>query len=839
MPSHASIVHVPFGAHREQLRSMLVAVLGDEHAADDVLQDAWIRGRGRHPLDPRACRAWAATLVRRLALNEKRAASRRRDREAQAARAEALPSTAEIAERFETQQQILSVFEGLPDPQRSLLRDRYFGGLLPSEIALRDGLSVHTVKDRLRRARAILRRELESAGLGPHGARMSAFGPLAFLVSHVRSAPPIAALTKALGGLITMKATVLLALVLLAAVALWRQGASPIDNAAPQDGARLEGQRSERIGTIDGKVTGKGELTAPDTSGAARDVQPVPNTAAVEPMWLIEGRVQELRHGDAATDLPLPIFDIELLVYAGYAAEGDPIERGRVSTQPDGSFECSIGARVETVTLAVKPVPVPGVSIRSVSPRLAIAGNGPPGPIIIRFKRYDSRIEGVVRSESSGAAVAGATVRFNDITTLTDASGGYRLQVPSEGYGSLIVSADGYRRGGISPGGRVPGGLLSIDIALEDELGPAGEVFGYVRDDEGAFVVGATVRSSSAPAREFVTTDATGRYALKGVQLYEDVYVEVTARADEFAEAKQDLRLTAGEPPRENGTQLDFVLVRGTRIEGVVTDAGGGVIRGARLWLGDMPKLSANRTTYSDDEGRYSFDHVRPGKILLGAHRAGFSEVVETLLVGPSSDEALLHTVVLSRGATVTGVVRDLSGEPVVGATVTGRALVQVQGAATGHSQTAEGGRFQLQGLPTGDLLIEVKGTGLAGAREEVQAGTPDVELVVPRAARLFGRVIDAQTRKPITSFKVRVPFPEEGDERPWFMTMEASWVWGGREFGDPDGRWSTGELDPIRPGSWTAVEIEAVGYEVLRIEPFEVPARGAETEIECRLVRN
>src|SRR5687768_15116870 len=94
--------------HQERIRALARALLRDEHAAEDVVQDTWLRALQRRPRDLRSGGAWLAKVARRLAFNRLRGDARRGARERHVARHEALvPSSAEIAARVELQRVLL------------------------------------------------------------------------------------------------------------------------------------------------------------------------------------------------------------------------------------------------------------------------------------------------------------------------------------------------------------------------------------------------------------------------------------------------------------------------------------------------------------------------------------------------------------------------------------------------------------------------------------------------------------------------------------------------------------------------------------------------------------
>jgi RNA polymerase sigma-70 factor (ECF subfamily) len=144
-----------------RLVGQMVAVVGDVHEAEDVVQEAfaraslhWSRVRGYH-----APEAW----VRRVALNYalsglRRAGYRRRAVERLARPAEAVPAaTAEVVD-------MVAALRRLPMRQREVLVLHYLVELPVEEIGRQLRLPVGTVKSRLARGRTALARVLGADG---------------------------------------------------------------------------------------------------------------------------------------------------------------------------------------------------------------------------------------------------------------------------------------------------------------------------------------------------------------------------------------------------------------------------------------------------------------------------------------------------------------------------------------------------------------------------------------------------------------------------------------------------------------------------------------------------
>src|SRR5580692_2036500 len=68
-----------FEAHRTHLRSIAYRMLGEMAAAEDVVQEAWLRWRRADGEDIRDPRAWLSAATVRLSLDALRAARARRE----------------------------------------------------------------------------------------------------------------------------------------------------------------------------------------------------------------------------------------------------------------------------------------------------------------------------------------------------------------------------------------------------------------------------------------------------------------------------------------------------------------------------------------------------------------------------------------------------------------------------------------------------------------------------------------------------------------------------------------------------------------------------------------
>lgn len=147
--------------HGASLRSLALALLGDEAEAEDAVQETWARALTQPPSRPGPLGGWLHEVLRSIAAKVKRSRVRRLRRERRAARAESEPGSAAILERREILHSIVDAVHGLGQPYREVIWLRYFEGLKPAEIARRQKVPLATVKSRLQRGLQQLRTSLD------------------------------------------------------------------------------------------------------------------------------------------------------------------------------------------------------------------------------------------------------------------------------------------------------------------------------------------------------------------------------------------------------------------------------------------------------------------------------------------------------------------------------------------------------------------------------------------------------------------------------------------------------------------------------------------------------
>jgi len=119
--------------HAAALRRLAASLLRDEHEADDLVQETWVRARGS---DAALSAGWFRTVIRNLARDRMRERGRRQRTEKDVARGERMPSEDQVAERLEVARRVAEEVARLAEPYRTTIHLRYFEDLSPKEISL-------------------------------------------------------------------------------------------------------------------------------------------------------------------------------------------------------------------------------------------------------------------------------------------------------------------------------------------------------------------------------------------------------------------------------------------------------------------------------------------------------------------------------------------------------------------------------------------------------------------------------------------------------------------------------------------------------------------------------
>lgn len=229
--------------HLPRVRALARELLGDEHRADDLAQEVWLRA-SESEVPVRSLTAWLNGIARNVAYKMQRGERRRRAREQASARPELHDSDPEsVALALEAHARLAAAIHRLPISLRWVIYLEYFELLDTASIARRTGVPASTVRSRRSRALERLREDL---GRTDHddrvwsGLALLAVRPDRVLVSGASAASAASASAAAtiLGGVIvSMKSVLSIVAIGLVVLAAWWWQQDPIGSSPPEEGA--------------------------------------------------------------------------------------------------------------------------------------------------------------------------------------------------------------------------------------------------------------------------------------------------------------------------------------------------------------------------------------------------------------------------------------------------------------------------------------------------------------------------------------------------------------------------------------------------------------------------
>jgi len=404
--------------------------------------------------------------------------------------------------------------------------------------------------------------------------------------------------------------------------------------------------------------------------------------------------------------------------------------------------------QMHRVRLAAEPSPpVVAASV------LRTADAGRPGRIL-EFLAVD-------KPANQPLADVGLRVRVGESLrhTRTDENGRARIALPAEDPKVFYIRA--VKKGYVGVWrwwrGRYPAEPIPTRYTMGFE--PGIEIGGTVTDQQGRGIPGVRVhtwaggrpgdssRDQAFTAEHIVLTDAQGRWTRDsmppdmravGVRLSHRDYIGVSGA----------LRPSLAKLRNKSAV---MVMKSGLSIEGTVTDAQGNPITAARVIQGTLGGSNIFEVQ-TDARGKFRFANARRGRGLLVVTATGYAPEMTEVLVKPEMEPVRFQ---LQPPRTLRGRVVDQQGNPVEGVYLNvtrwrGRSLLRWQG------ETDSDGHFFWKEAPADQVTFSVRRLGFPrGVSKVMKAGEKEYEIILPRPLTIRGRVLDAETGRPIEGFQV------------------------------------------------------------------------------------
>ncbi|MFT5049885.1 MAG: RNA polymerase sigma-70 factor (ECF subfamily) [Chlamydiales bacterium] len=510
-PSRAVDLHELL-AHADWVGAVARRLVDGAALAEDVVQDTWVEALHRPPRARQNLRGWLARVAANRARQTGRAESRRRRRERDAARPEAQPSIADLAERAAVQRDVVGHVLALDEPFRSVVLLRFFEDLTPPQIAERLQVPLKTVHSRLQRAFERLRAKLDRE----HGDRATwclGLSPLLQGPAVARAVASVSSLATVGVLIVKTKLGIALAAALIGTGIWWT-----VDGGQDSLARGLQPQRAvsvaelDRPSPVDMASTERGaDREGPEGVDVPADPLPVKSTQEAAPaLALVRGRAVDMQGA--------PLVGVSIALVGR-------LEHSLALSGPGGAFELSIlmDEQREMKEWGLGPCLCVADDVW-VTVRKSCVGDADQGLEHIVVGARSTELDGRVQ-DMDGALIEGARVSLSsqgeaffgfpyplDLTSLiplrtrTDEQGSFRFdRFPRADGFHLYVSAPGF----VATGVVLDDAQWPLVIGL-DRVGETGEVFleGVVVDELGALVEDAQVCLGDSRA----TTGADGLF---------------------------------------------------------------------------------------------------------------------------------------------------------------------------------------------------------------------------------------------------------------------------------------------------------------------------------------
>ncbi|GAA4876753.1 hypothetical protein GCM10023310_65670 [Paenibacillus vulneris] len=357
-----------------------------------------------------------------------------------------------------------------------------------------------------------------------------------------------------------------------------------------------------------------------------------------------------------------------------------------------------------------------------------------------------STIQGTVFDETTGIPIPSATIEIRIMnsngaviaTAFTDPSGNYLISSLAPGTYRAIASALNYQ----SDSATVvigPNQIATLNLEL---LPDPGGIQGQITDsDTGAAIGGATVKVADSDALVTATafTDHTGNYNVDG--LAPGNYTVIATNTDYQTN-------TIGAIVFSNQTASAFLSLAPNpgSISGTLQPG----LSGASVQLYDTNNVFI-ATRITDQNGRFLFDSLAPGLYTAVAAAADYAASRTGAHVSSNENTDILIPM-LPDPATLTGIITDLSGNPLSKAVVT---VMDQNDTILATGLADANGAYMADSIPPGTHTVQVKAPDYSQAIDTTtfapgQTITGLNFILTPDSGSVSGQVTDSVSGTPI-----------------------------------------------------------------------------------------
>jgi RNA polymerase sigma-70 factor (ECF subfamily) len=744
--------------HTRALRGLAKAMVGDEHAAQDVVQDAFVTAMEKPSKPGWSIGRWLSGITRNHARDHVREERRRNLREQVAAKPDVAEGDDSLV-RVDLLQHLLVHVRGLEEPYRSTILLRFFDGLSPKAVATRQGVPYATVRTRLRRSIELLRDKMD----GSSGGRRAWVAPLIPFISVVEGGP-LTALAEGAArvsefsgqgvGLMAAKKTAILVFGLIGVAVVTGRQLWLANEAKPSDTITdlvvpSEQERTQPAKLADARpVRVEGDTVVPDAalkSAAAGLRITVRGTVRGADGTLLGGATVWANKETTKTAID-GIYSFALPTKQGGEGFNLFMRAESQGWAPQGKdFFVSADASPAQFDFMLQSAVV--VSGRVVDQ----AGKGFEGALVRTFRRGERPL----RTADDGS------FRITDLDATVPQHFVYASAEGFVGAGKMVRS---YGRG---------------ERSVVLELKPGSQVHGVVFGPQRRPVANAKVSMWSFKSLLTAKTDVRGLFRFSGARPGK---TELTVEHAEFAMSVQKIEV----PALGRSLEVFVQLHRGETIAGVVRSSHGGTVDGAVITV--VYRRRKVCTAKSGAEGRFELRGLPAKDLYLTCHSDGFLELREEVAHAGNRQMVMM----LRRAGRIAGTAVDAaSGEliPGVRVRVMGRSNKRAEdkdqpkgrGKFAGKGKRGEWptrgadpqGRWVTEDLPEGfvtDVEFRVGGYApkvVTGLVARIDASPKDHRVALDRGTTLVGTVLSAEG-PPLAGATVRqvradVPFNEKG----------------------------------------------------------------------------